>query len=341
MAAAVGGLPGRLSAQSAGELRFLFPGGSWKEWFEKTFAEPFASSTNTKLVWKTGSSLGTLATAQRSRPQWDLVHVNHSEASQMGAMSVAAELKEDRIPNIAKVHPSFRTSHLVGKVHTPYGIAVNTKRIKKPITSWFDLWDPEFAGKVGWPGWEWGGVGEDVFHTINILAGGDPTNIDPGIARMKALYKTNKAQNVQNNEQMKQLLLAEEVWIAPLFGARTEQAKAAGAPLEWIVPKEGGLTWAWNVAMIARRPKESTELAERFINTTLDPERQIAFSRLTGYPPTNLDAIANLPPDLQKLRLSQADLEGIGRLQSQFDYVAQFALRDQNRERWNKEVIGG
>jgi hypothetical protein len=39
--------------------------------------------------------------------------------------------------------------------------------------------------------------------------------------------------------------------------------------------------------------------------------------------------------------MSDSELDAIGRLARRFDYMAQFAYRDRNRERWNKEVIGG
>jgi putative spermidine/putrescine transport system substrate-binding protein len=337
-AAVMTGFAGPLSAAEAKELRILFPGGTWKDWFEKTFVAPFADKHGTKVVWKTGLGFEPLVIAQRTRPQWDLIHLSQNKASQLGAMNAIIEWKEDRIPNMKKVHPAFRYPHLVGKVHTPYGIAFNAKRITKPITSWFDLWNPEFAGKVGFPEWVW--VGEEVFHAVNILAGGDAENVDPGIAKMKDLFQKNKAQTLNNVEHTKQLLVSEEVWICPYFGARAEQAKEAGAPVEFVMPKEGGLSWIWQTGIVAGRPKESIALSEDFVNTTLDAEKQIEFSRLTGYPPTNMDAMKNLPPDLKKLEISEAELKGIGELARQFDYMAQFAYRDRNRERWNKEVLG-
>ena len=45
--------------------------------------------------------------------------------------------------------------------------------------------------------------------------------------------------------------------------------------------------------------------------------------------------------NLSKLQFSEADLESMGKLARRFDYMAQFAYRDRNRERWNKEVLGG
>ncbi len=337
--AVLGGFSGRLSAAQATELRLLFPGGTWKDWFDQTFVTPFAQKNNVKAIWKTGLGYEPLIIAQRTRPQWDMGQLDQNTSAQQGALNTVVEWKESRIPNLKKVHPAFRYQFLAGVVHTPYGMAVNTKRIKKPINSWFDLWDPEFAGKVAFPDWVWSG--EQVFHALNLLSGGDAENIDPGIAKLKELYKVRKAQTINNVEHTKQLLLSEDVWIAPYFGARTEQAKAAGAPVEFVMPKEGGMSWVYNTAIIANRPAESIALSEAFANETLDPEKQIAFSRLCGYPPTNMDAMKNLPPDLKKLQYSEAELEGMGKLARRFDYMAQFAYRDRNRERWNKEVLGG
>ena len=36
------GIPARLSAAQASELRILFPGGTWKDWYDQTFVTPFA-----------------------------------------------------------------------------------------------------------------------------------------------------------------------------------------------------------------------------------------------------------------------------------------------------------
>ena len=107
-----------------------------------------------------------------------------------------------------------------------------------------------------------------------------------------------------------------------------------------MIPKEGGLSFIWNTSILAGRPKESIELAEKFVNTTLEAEKQIAFARQTGYPPTNLQAMKNLPTDLKKLELTEAQVARFGKIQRNFDYMAMFAYRDQIRDRWNKEVLG-
>jgi putative spermidine/putrescine transport system substrate-binding protein len=326
-------------AAAAGDLRVLMAGGSWGEWVAKVFAEPFAKEKGVEFIWKHGIGQEPIVMAQRSRPQWDLSHTSQTKAGQLYAMGLYRPWTADRIPNLDKIHPSFRYEPLAGKCHTPYGLCVNTKEIKRPVDSWLDMWDPAFKGKVAFPAWNW--QGEEVFHAINIAVGGTLENIEPGIEKFKALFKDNKCVIINNVEHTKQLLTAGEVWICPFFGARTEQAAAAGAPVEFVIPKEGGLSWIWNMALIANRPQQSLDLADEFINTTLDAEKQIAFAKLTGYPPTNIEAMRNLPPELKKLELSEEAVERLGKLQRQMDYMTMFAYRDQYAERWNKEVLQG
>jgi len=337
--AALAALGPRSAQAAASELRILFAGGTWQEWFNNTFGKPFEASTGTKIIWKMGLGFEPLVIAQRRRPQWDLIHQNQNTSSQLGALNPVAEWTEDRIPNLKHVHPAFRYPYLAGKIHTPYGLAVNTKRIKRPITKWADLWDPELAGKVAFPAWGW--MGQEVFHAINQINGGSPEDVSPGIDKLKDLYKKNNAQTINNVEHTHQLLVSEDVWICPHFSARTEKAAAAGAPVEFVIPEEGGLSFIFNTSVINNRPADSMDLAFQFVNSTLDPETQIAFTRLTGYPPTNMQAMNNLPPDLKRLEMTDADVAKFGKIQREFDYMAMFAFRDQIKSRWDKEVLGG
>jgi putative spermidine/putrescine transport system substrate-binding protein len=324
-------------AQQARELRIVMAGGSWKDFVSKTFAEPFAAQNRVELVWRLGIAQEPLIMAQQRRPQWDVSHSSQTRSGQLGAMGLYLPWPADRIPNTAKIHPSFRYDYLVGKVHTPYGLMVNTREATRNADSWSNLWDPAFKGRVGFPAWNW--VGEEVFHAINSTLGGSIENIEPGMERFKQLFRQNDVKIMNNVEHARQLILAGEVWICPHFGARIEQAAAAGAPVEFRIPKEGGLSWIWNTALVANRPAASIALSERFLNVTLDAERQIEFCRLTGYPPTNIEAMENLPPDLAKLRYTNEQLELLGKLQRDTDYMAIFAYRDQYAERWNREVL--
>jgi spermidine/putrescine-binding protein len=335
-AAAVG--PRRAGA-AVEELRIMFPGGTWRESFEKVYTGPFAAQHGTRFVWRTGLSQEPIVIAQRRNPQWDLIHLNQTKAMALGAMNMVVEWTEDRLPSLRNIHPSFRYQFIAGKIHTPYGIAYNTRRISRTIDSWLDLWDPAFAGKVSFPTWEW--VGDEVFYACNRVLGGNEGEIQPGIAKFKELFGKNRAVLGNNVEHVIQLLVSEEVWMTPFFSARARQARQKGAPIEFVIPKEGGLSWVWNTALIANRPAGSARLAEQFVDFTLAPEREVEFAKLTGYPPTNTKAMALIPPDFPHLRFTDAELVELGKLQREFDHMAIFVLRDQAREQWNKEALSG
>ena len=325
-------------ASAAGSVNILMPGGSWKDWVEQTFVAPFAEANDVEAVWRLGLGHEPLVMAQRARPQWDLIHTGQMRAGQLGGMGLYKPMSEETTPNLTQIHPSFRYEYLAGKCHTPYGLCVNTRRITRPVTSWEDLWDPEFKGRVAFPAWGW--IGDEVFYSVNQAFGGTSEDIEPGIEKFKALFADNGAVVANNVEHTRQLIDAEEVWLVPFFGARTEQAAAAGTPVEFVIPEEGGLSWVWNMSVIAGRPEQNTLNAEALLNETFDAEKQIEFAKLTGYPPTNMEAMRNLPPELERLTLNDEQVELLGKLQSQLDPNVIFAYRDQYAERWNRDVLG-
>ena len=60
-------------------------------------------------------------------------------------------------------------------------------------------------------------------------------------------------------------------------------------------------------------------------------------SNTTSAPVIKLADLGKAPP----FALSEAELQGLSKLQTKLDYMAMFGFRDQYRERWHKEVLGG
>jgi spermidine/putrescine-binding protein len=320
-------------------LNFLFSGGTWKTWFEKTFTVPFGQENNIKMIVVAGDPAAhtVRVIAEKDNPSSDLIHHQQIQIMQLASQGLVEEWKESEIPNLKDIHPAFKCSYLAGKVLAPYGLAYNVKRSPKKVTSWLDLWDPAFKGKVAIPKWAW--VGETWFHSINKVLGGTEDNIDIGIKKCRELFKDNKAIVMDSVEHGKNLFVSEEIWIAPYYTARTAEAKKAGAPIEFVFPAEGGLNWYFNTGLIKGRPKESKEMALKFINYTLDPKKQLEFSLLSGYPPTNIKAIEMIPADRPDILLTREQMDNLGKIK--VDHVKMINNSDKHAERWNKEVLGG
>ena len=320
------------------DLNFLFAGGTWKKWFEQSFTMPFAKENNCKIIISSGDSASQMVRvrAEKGNPSFDFIHVQQINAMQLGSVGLLEEWTNENIPNLKDVHPAFKNPYHAGKVVAPYGLAYNTKTSSKDVTSWYDLWDPAFKGKVGIPKWPW--VGETWFNAVNKVFGGTEANISPGIEKCRQLVKENKAVILDSVEHTKNLFVSGEIWIAPYYTARTNQAIKAGAPLNFVYPKEGGLGWYFGTAIIKGRPEENRQMAFQFANYTLDPQKQLAFSTLCGYPPTNTKAMAMLPADRKDLFLTPEQMDNLGKIK--IDYVKMLENSDKAGERWNKEVLG-
>ncbi len=320
-------------------LNFLFAGGTWKTWFENTFTTPFGKEHNVRIIITAGDAAAQTARviAEKGNPNYDFIHNQQIIMMQLGSMGLVEEWKESEIPNLKDIHPAFKNPYLAGKVITPFGLAYNIKRSPKKVTSWLDLWDPAFRGKVAIPKWAW--IGETWFNSVNKVLGGTEDNINPGLKKGRELIKDNKAIIMDSVEHGKALFVSEEIWIAPYYNARTEQAKQAGAPVEFVYPVEGGLNWYFNVGLIKGRPTENRELSLKFLNYTLDPKKQLEFSLLCGYPPTNLKTMGMIPADRKDLFVTKEQMENLGKIK--VDYVKMLNNSDKNAERWNKEVLGG
>ncbi|MDQ7843831.1 MAG: extracellular solute-binding protein [Armatimonadota bacterium] len=337
LAGVPGGSPAAAAAAPVSDLNLLFAGGTWKEYFERIYARPFEKAKGARVVFSVGDSAQQISRviAERDNQRFDMIHIHQYAAAQLNELGLLVPPDPRTVTNLKDVDEAFRFPYFVGKVLAPFGLAVNTRRAPKKVTSWKDLWDPAFTGRVAIPKWEW--VGNTWFYAVNRVWGGTETNIDPGIAKCRELVRTNRAVIMNNVEHGIALLTSEETWIQPFYTARTEQARDAGAPVEFVFPSEGGLNWTFNLGIIRGRSPASTALAQEFLNFTLDPVQQAQFGILTGYPPTNRRAQALLPRNSNVL-LTPEQMANLGRMR--FDIKAMLANRDRHAERWNKEVLG-
>ncbi len=343
-AAAAGAGAGALGAfgsdakAQAKELRILMAGGTWKDWVNGSVVEPFVKEKKAEVVWRLGLTHEPMVMAQRRNPQWDLIHINQNRSTQLGAMNLLMPFAEDRLPNLKKIHPSFRYEFIAGKVHTPYGMAVNTKQITKPVDSWLALWDPAYKGKVAFPAWNW--VGDEVFHAINGALGG---SVGKHRSRHRQVQGTVQGEQLQDHQQCRAHAANDDRGRSldvPAF-RRPHRAHQAGRRAGRIRHAQGRRPELGVEHGHHRQPAESRRSISPTSSSTmsLSAESQVDFCRKHGYPPTNMELMANLPADLKKLEFTKAQLEGMGKLQRAFDYVTQFAYRDQHAERWNKEVL--
>jgi spermidine/putrescine transport system substrate-binding protein len=147
-------------------------------------------------------------------------------------------------------NPSFDK----GNIHTMAwqsgitGIGYNPKRTGREITSWQDLLDPAFKGKVGMFG-----DTEDLPNSALLAVGVNPENStqDDWKKAVAWLKKQRDAGLVRKYYEQDYIdpLSKGDLWISMAWSGDIFQANASGANLKFVVPKEGAAIWTDNMCI--------------------------------------------------------------------------------------------
>jgi putative spermidine/putrescine transport system substrate-binding protein len=109
------------------------------------------------------------------------------------------------------------------------GLFYNTKEANKP-TSYQDLLNPKYKGRVGIPTYGW--VGNSWLQVLNKTLGGDEDNVDPGIKFLAELVKKNEAVIIENTDAAMKGFTREEIVIMPFWNGRTFVLQGQGVPVD-------------------------------------------------------------------------------------------------------------
>jgi putative spermidine/putrescine transport system substrate-binding protein len=200
----------------------------------------------------------------------------------------------DQVDEWALTVPSPAGDDMIGGV--PYGlityvIGFNPERVKTPITSWNDLWRPEFAGKLAYAS-PFHSMMPELVVTAAELAGGSMTNIDPGF---KKLAELRPAKLGFTWTDWAALYKSDDVIVATEFDCYLDVMKSQDYGIEYVVPKEKGLACIDGVGMVSGRP--NPDLAEFFLDVIMDANVQVGLSRDLFQGPINRKAL--LPADIK------------------------------------------
>jgi len=292
-AAALGLRPRR--AQAANEVVFASFGGAVEQFFRKTLMPQFEQETGIKVTYVVGTamSLYSRVLATRNRPEVDIYWANdllHIAGKQAG---VYAPLDAKAIPNLDKLVDGARQPGEMGVMSqiASTGLQYNTEKFRQagwqPPTSWMDLWDPKFKGKV-------------ALYSINILysqellalmarlSGGSEANIAPGLKKIKELKDMGNVSAVAGTPaEMDNILAQGQAWITYNGCNRGLSAKLSGAPLDFVNPKEGAIQYNLFLNPIKGGPNPGPAMT--FINFLIRADIQAKIAENIFYGPVNRD----------------------------------------------------
>lgn len=230
-----------------------------------------------------------LAERRLPRGTMDIACMTRQGSNELFNNGALEELDETKIPNLSKVLPFIKSNYAVPHIYTGRVILYNPDLVSPAPTSYADLWDPKYAGKIGVIDIQY----QTTIESAAMIAGGGPSDFEPGKSKLMEL----KEQGVKiypTNEAMAQALKSGEVAMCIMWNARGYMWKEAGINLEIAIPQEGIALYLSDMCVPKNAPNK--EAAYQYINAMLEEVPQVAFAKNMGYAPTNSEV--NLPPEL-------------------------------------------
>lgn len=334
LAAALLLLAGRASAEGPTIYVGGF-GGSFENLFRTKIIPAFEAKTGAKVVFVPGNSTDTLARlqAQRGRPELSVAIVDDGPMYQALALGLCGKLAPS--PVLDEVYPFARVSDsAVGVAFVATGLAYNTQAFRKngwpAPTSWSDLADPKYRGKIVIPPIA-NGYGLLTLVMLARINGGGEARIDPGFDVLAKKVAPNVLAFEPSPGKMSEMLQTGEAALVVWGSARAMTVAEQGAPVEFVYPKEGAVALLQCACPVAGGPHP--ELAQQFIRHVLAPETQAMLAQGHGAAPVNPKT--KLPPELAaKLPFGP---ERVAKLVA-VDYKIINAKRAEWTQRWNRAV---
>jgi putative spermidine/putrescine transport system substrate-binding protein len=321
-------MPGVLRAQA----RELVVGGaaSHKPWVDTIVAPFFEKKYNCRITYEGTRSLVNLEKMQtnKDRPYLSVVQMDDPVMILAARENLLERLTPSNVPNLAALKPG--TVHMQGMwanyLQPWQGIAYNTKALPNGITSWAELWEPRFKGRVILPSLQNTEGLANLFIAAALETGKPPaeaqTDADAGFRKLAAL-KPNLLTIYTQMPQAFNLLEQGEAWvIAGAMSSVALERKDQGAPIGLSAPKEGIFALPSGICVVKGGP--NAELALAYVNEMLGAELQAKLAAATFSLPTNTGVPT--PADMPQVPVHVVDWANVA------------AQRNSWVQRWDREM---
>lgn len=299
----------------------------------RAFMEPlipvFEQETGCKVIFEATRSLVNLQkmVSNKDRPYLSVVMMDDPVLIPAVKEGVLARLDGNNIPSLANVMPG--AVHMDGMwanyMHATTGVAINSNRVSEEPSSYEALWSPSYNGRLIIPSLQ-NTEGLSMLFIAASLESGKPLEsaqyeIEAAFQKLRGLKENLLTIYTQLPQAMNLLEQGEASAIAGMLGVSVLDRKSRGAPVEFVLPKEGGMVMPNGIAKVNGAPEP--ELADLFIEYMLGawqkPITETAASR-----PTN--STVEVPSGVPEGEIFVPDWE----------YIAEH--RQSWVERWDREM---
>ena len=265
---------------------------SWTGYEERAMLDIFEELHDVKVNYKTFVGADQMfALLTQSQGQYDVVVIDPEYIEKLHAAGRLAPLDPAGYDFSDYFEPfrKFPLAWIDGKLYAVVvefgsnGIVYNTDHLTdEDVETWDILWDPKVEGKVGI--WDWylpnmGVISRSLGNQV-------PYDItDEQLAAVRDRLDSLRSQVTAihpNPPEMLSALANGQTWIVPAGGEWVAAIlQQQGHPINWTVPKEGGIMWMDALGIPNDAP--NPDVAKLYIQWMQTPEAQALLSQKQAY----------------------------------------------------------
>jgi putative spermidine/putrescine transport system substrate-binding protein len=318
-------------------LYFASYGGSNEQLYKEIIIPRWQATPGGKgvnVVYVSGNSTDTLAKlrAQEGAQQIDVAMLDDGPMVQAIGFGYCDRVDQGTFADLYDV-ARFPQDKAVGVQLIATGLAYNKDLFAKngwaAPTSWLDLKDPKYKGKVAIPPIT-NGYGLNALVAIAQLSGGGVDNIEPGLEVFEKEIDSNVLVYEASSGKMSELFQNGDIALAVWGSGRVKSLTDSGFPAAFAYPKEGAVALLTAVCPVVGSAvaKESQDFI-KFI-TSLEIQQYLANEKGSG--PVNRNV---------KLTEEQAATMPVGARAEKMisiDYTIVNARRGEWTEQWTRRI---
>ncbi len=285
-------LAGFVAAQAHAETTLYVGafGGSFEQLLREKIIPPFEKANNVKVVVVPGDSTTTMARlqAQKGSESLDVVFLDDGpmyQAIQLGFCDALTDAPVYRnLYDVARFQGNQAVTIGLNATGLVYNERLFAANHWAPPTSWRDLADPRYKGKVEFPTIS-NGYGLQALIVLARLNGGSERNIQPGFDVMKKSIAPNVLSFDPSPGKISELFQTDSIALAAWGDGRTQALRNQGVPVKFVAPKEGAMVLG--LSMCPVKHDAPNPLAQKFIQFSLSPEIQAMYAESESVAPVN------------------------------------------------------
>lgn len=312
-------------------------GGTMEKAYTQYVFPAFEKLHGAKVVVVPGTSSDILAKAQanKDRPQMHVMFLD--DGIMVRAIGMGLCQKQRPNPSLAEIYPAarFKDDMASGVSLGMTGLAYNAKMFKEkgwaPPTSWMDLADPKYKGKVVFQSMSSSSFGLHGFLMFNRIQGGNDKNVEPGFKAWSTTVGPNVLEYIPSSAKLSEMVQTGEAAIFPLTPTAVAALKTKGIPVEYAPPKEGAVVLMVGQCVIANNSEP--ELSQKLAEFLLSPLAQANVLQYGAQIPTNPKA-----PAVGDGVKQVADINQWMKTAVTIDWDSINANRPAWNARWNKTI---